>query len=44
MALSVANLCRLLEYRSCVIVGAIEVEVDITDAGPEAPDSKIPIS
>jgi hypothetical protein len=43
MALSAANVRRLLEYRSCVIVGAIEVEV-VTNAGLEAPESKIPIS
>ena len=27
-----ANVCRLLVYRPCVIVGAIKVEVDIADA------------
>ena len=27
-----ANSCRLYAYRSCVIVSAIEVQVDIADA------------
>jgi hypothetical protein len=31
-AFACANVCRSLAYRSGVIVGAIEVEVDIADA------------
>jgi hypothetical protein len=38
-AFACANVCRLLAYRSGVIVGAIEVEVDIAEAESRLSDT-----